>query len=209
MIHSTQGIILRTRPLTETSLIVHWLTADLGRVATVAKGARRPKSPFAGKLDFGYVAEFAFQRARRSDLHLLREVALRETHPQLRHQLAALAQAATAVDCLELATETETPLPEVHALFCGWLRWLAATTPDARSLAAFELKLLSVLGWRPPLERSPLRPGTRLVARSLCDEDWPQIAPLRLSHAQEIELRSWLDGLLLEHLGRLPRQTGP
>ena len=48
---SSHGIILRTRPLTETSLIVHWLTPELGRLATVAKGARRPKSPFAGKLD--------------------------------------------------------------------------------------------------------------------------------------------------------------
>ena len=37
----TSGIILRTRPLTETSLIVQWITPDLGRVATVAKGARR------------------------------------------------------------------------------------------------------------------------------------------------------------------------
>ena len=31
------GVILRVRPLTETSLIVHWLTPDLGRVATVAR----------------------------------------------------------------------------------------------------------------------------------------------------------------------------
>ena len=34
-------MILRTRPLTETSLIVHWLTRDFGRISTVAKGARR------------------------------------------------------------------------------------------------------------------------------------------------------------------------
>ena len=34
MIETTRGIILRTRPLTETSLIVHWLTPDLGRLAT-------------------------------------------------------------------------------------------------------------------------------------------------------------------------------
>ena len=74
------GVILRVRPLTETSLIVHWLTPDLGRVATVAKGARRPKSPFRGKLDLFYEADFSFQRSRRSELHNLREVVLRETH---------------------------------------------------------------------------------------------------------------------------------
>ena len=46
MTENATGIILRTRPLTETSLIVHWLTPELGRLATVAKGARRHKSLF-------------------------------------------------------------------------------------------------------------------------------------------------------------------
>ena len=82
MIESTHGIILRTRPLTETSLIVHWLTAESGRVATVAKGARRPKSPFAGKLDLFYVADFSFSRSRSSQLHTLREVKLHVRTPR-------------------------------------------------------------------------------------------------------------------------------
>src|SRR6185369_12632468 len=87
------GIILRTRPLTETSLIVNWLTPEFGRVSTAAKGARRPKSPFAGKLDLFYEADFSFSRSRRSDLHALREVNLRRTHAELRRELGALQQA--------------------------------------------------------------------------------------------------------------------
>jgi DNA repair protein RecO (recombination protein O) len=51
MIETATGLIFRTRSLTETSLIVQWLTPHLGRLATVAKGARRVKSPFHGKLD--------------------------------------------------------------------------------------------------------------------------------------------------------------
>ena len=77
----TTGLILRLFPLTETSLVVHWLSPDMGRIGTVAKGARRPKSAFQGKLDLFHVAEFSFQRSRRSDLHTLREVALTETFP--------------------------------------------------------------------------------------------------------------------------------
>src|SRR5471032_787550 len=96
MIESTRGIILRPRPLTETSLIVHWLTPDFGRIATVAKGARRAKSPFAGKLDLFYVADFSFTRSRSSQLHNLREVSLRETHGAIRQDMARLQQAAYA-----------------------------------------------------------------------------------------------------------------
>src|ERR1051325_7689890 len=93
---SSIGIVLRTRPFTETSLIVNWLTPELGRISTVAKGARRPKSPFLGKLDLFYVAEFSFARSRRSELHTLREVSLRETHVPLRRELGYVQQAAYA-----------------------------------------------------------------------------------------------------------------
>ena len=84
MTESASGIILRTRPLTETSLIVHWLSPNFGRIATVAKGARRPKSPYAGKLDLFYEADFSFSPSRTSELHTLREVRLRKTNSVLR-----------------------------------------------------------------------------------------------------------------------------
>src|SRR5262245_43511374 len=97
----TTGLILRVRPLPETSLIVHWLTQDFGRLATVAKGARRPKSPFRGKLDLYYEADLSFLRSRRSDLHTLREVVLRDPHEALRRELTYLRQAAYCAALIE------------------------------------------------------------------------------------------------------------
>src|SRR6185503_5936803 len=88
------GVILRTRQFTETSLIVNWLTPDLGRISTVAKGARRAKSPFRGKLDLFYECDFSFQRSRRSELHTLREVSVQDFHAPLRQQVNYLQQAA-------------------------------------------------------------------------------------------------------------------
>src|ERR1044071_9029692 len=109
MTESAHGIILRTRPLTETSLIIHWLTPQFGRISTVAKGARRPKSPFVGKLDLFYEADFSFARSRKSDLHVLREVNLRETNKFLRDDILKLRRAAYACGLIEQTTETETP----------------------------------------------------------------------------------------------------
>jgi DNA repair protein RecO (recombination protein O) len=130
---STTGLILRTRPLTETSLIVLWLTPDFGRLATVAKGARRPHSPFAGKLDLFYRADFSFSRSRRSELHTLREVSLRETHPALRQELGYLQQASYCSELVEQTTETETPLPAVFELMCGLLNHLTKHPSSLRS----------------------------------------------------------------------------
>ena len=109
MIESATGIILRTLPLTETSLIIHWLTSRLGRLATVAKGARRPNSPFAGKLDLFYEADFSLSRSRRGDLHILREVSLRVTHGALRESIAKVRQAAYAATFIVQTTEPENP----------------------------------------------------------------------------------------------------
>ena len=141
-IENANGIILRTRPLTETSVIVHWLTPDLGRVATVAKGARRPKSAFHGKLDLFYQCDFSFSRSARSELHTLREVVVRDTHEALRHELGWIQQAAYAAALIEQTTETESPVPEIFELFAGLLDHLPKQPPKPRTVFAFEFKLL-------------------------------------------------------------------
>jgi DNA repair protein RecO (recombination protein O) len=205
MIESNAGLVLRTRPLTETSLIVHWLTPGLGRVATVAKGARRPKSPFRGKLDLFYLADFSFSRSRRSELHTLREVSLRETHRGLREDLGRLQQAAYCTALVEQGTEAETPLPQVFELMLGLLQHLTAQPPQAQTVFAFELKLLTELGLTPDLEKSRLNPGTRELVKALAGGAWPVVGRLRATEGQEAELDHFLHGFLIYHLGRIPK----
>ena len=205
MIETAVGLVLRTRPLTETSLIVQWLTPDAGRLSTVAKGARRPKSPFRGKLDLFYVADFSFSRSRRSELHTLREVSLRETHSGLRKDLGLLQQASYCAALVEQATETDTPLHRVFEVMTGLLAHLPAQPPTAATIFSFELKLLTELGLKPDLDKSKLNPGTNALVRALADSDWPVIARLRPSTAQAAELDRFLRGFVMYHLGGIPR----
>jgi len=205
MSESASGIILRTRLLTETSLIVSWLTPNLGRVSTVAKGARRPKSPFLGKLDLFYEADFSFTRSRRSELHTLREVSLLETHSGLRREMNCLQQASYAAALIEQSTEKETPLGEIFELMRDFLRHLTQRPPLPRSLYAFELKLLNVLGLQPDLPGSRLTSGTRAIIAALLECDWPNLVQVRSTAAQAQELSQFLNGFLIYHLGRLPK----
>jgi DNA repair protein RecO (recombination protein O) len=205
MTESATGLILRTRPLTETSLIVHWLTPSLGRIATVAKGARRARSPFLGKLDLFYLADFSFSRSRSSDLHTLREVRLLNTAYVLREDLYRLRQAAYAAAFIEQATETETPLPGVFALVTGFLDCLCQHPPTPHLVFAFELKLLRELGLKPDPAKTRLTPGAKQIVRVLTQDDWPATLRLRLTRAQTGELRQFLHGHLIFHLDRLPR----
>ena len=205
MTESATGIILRSRPLTETSLILHWLTPELGRIATVAKGARRPKSPFLGKLDLFYLADFSFTRSRRSDLHALREVSLRETHGALRQDILKLRHAAYATAFIEQATETETPLPAIYELLREFLACLCQHKTAAQIVFAFEFKMLRELGLEPNLAETNLAAGTKKIARILAQDDWAAGLRLKLTDAQVVELRQFLHGFLMLHLGRLPK----
>lgn len=201
MIERAHGLIVRTRPFTETSLIVHWLTPEFGRIATVAKGARRPKSPFRGKLDLFYRADFTFTRSRRSELHTLREVGLLETLPALRRELEYLEQASHCATLIERTTETETPIPAIFELFSGFLGALTKHPAQAWSVFAFQLKLLNELGLAPDISETTLSPGAKAAARLLAGADWEQISRLKLSPAQQGELQRFLHGFLIYHVG--------
>ena len=208
MIQSAPGLILRTRLLTESSLIVNWLTPKFGRISTVAKGARRAKSPFLGKLDLFYEADLSFSRSRRSELHTLREICLRDTHPALRQDLGLLQQAAYGAALIEQTTETDTPLPEIFALFSGFLNSLSLQPPKPRTIFAFELKLLRLLGQHPDLGRSRLPPDARELVRALAQTDWKKLGELSATASQARAVNQFLHGFLIFHLGKIPKARG-
>src|SRR4051812_40652639 len=204
MDESTQGIVLRTYPLTETSLIVHWLTRDLGRIATVAKGARRPKSSFSGKLDLFHLCDLALTRSRRSELHTLKEVTLIDANTALRFDFDRLHKAVYAAALVEQATETDSPVPELFALLISFIQALAQNASSA-IVFGFELKLLWLLGMDPGAADTPLSPGAKKLIEFLCQSDWERLRTLRMSQPQANELRHFLGKFLVFHLGKAPR----
>jgi DNA repair protein RecO (recombination protein O) len=204
MVETAAGLVLRTWPLTETSLIVHWLTPELGRLATVAKGARRPKSPFRGKLDLFYLADLSFSRSQRSDLHNLREVSLRETYSALRRELGCVQQASYCAALIEQTTETETPLPTVFGLMKGLLDHLVSRPLEPQTIFAFELKLLNELGLQPDLGQSRLSAGSKEIVRVFEKGDWAAIGRVKPSAVQTAEIDGFLRDFLVFHLGKTP-----
>ena len=198
------GVVLRTRLLTDTSLIVHWLTDGLGRLTTVAKGARRDRSPFRGQLDIFYLADLSFARSRRSDLHILREVKLLETHPGLRRDLALLQQASYCALLIEQTTETEAPLGALFDQFTGLLLALPKQPALPQTMFAFEMKLLEGLGLKPNLAETKLSAGARQILERMAELEWDAVFRLRLSAAQAEEIRQFLHGFLIYHLGKIP-----
>ncbi len=143
---STQAIVIRLTRLTDTSLIVHWFTENHGLVKTVAKGARRPKSPFAGKLDLFFGGEISVAHARRGDLHQLREVFISHWREGLRRSYASTLLAAYFCQLLELAVEPEHPDAALHDLLQRALDHIEVSPASLRALRHFETELARLLG---------------------------------------------------------------
>lgn len=143
---STQATIIRLTCLTDSSLIVHWFTEEQGLVKTVAKGARRPKSPFAGQLDLFFGGEITFQRAKKGELHALREVRIQQWREGLRRNYGTTLFAAYCCQLLECAVEPEHPEPGLHDLLNRALDHADAVEPGMRALRHYERELARLLG---------------------------------------------------------------
>ncbi len=144
--HSTQATLIRLTRLTDTSLIVHWFTADHGLVKTVAKGARQPKSPFAGRLDLFFGGEITYQRAKHGELHSLREVSIDLWREGLRRNYTATLLAAYFCQLLDAVVEPEHPEPELHDLLVRALDHVDQAEPSLKALRHFERELVRLLG---------------------------------------------------------------
>ena len=122
MDEKSRGIVLRVRPLSDTSLIVNWITSTNGRLTTVAKGAKRPKSPHRGKLDLLFESDFTYRKNKRSNLHILREVYLKKTNTIVSSNIRSLSLLAYGTHFLEKATAPDHPMPGVYIIFSDLIK---------------------------------------------------------------------------------------
>ena len=141
-----EGIIIRLTKLTDSSLIVHWCTAEAGLIKTVAKGARRPKSSFAGVLDLFVEGHLEWVPSRKSELHTLREVVVRDYRTGLRERYANMVLAAYFCQLLEEVVEREHAEPELYDLLRRGLNHLAEEPATRKALLHYERELARLLG---------------------------------------------------------------
>ena len=151
MIEKTTAIVLRYAPSGETSRVVTWLTPSHGRVATILKGALRPKSWFLGQYDLFYTCELLYYHRLDRTLYLAKECAPLKLRAGLRHDWRAAALASYWSDLAGRVSPAQAPQ---RALF-NWLEQgldtLVTQGADLGLCAWQELQLLHGLGLAPRL----------------------------------------------------------
>ncbi len=144
-----EAILIQTHALSDTSLIAVWCTESHGIVRTAARGARRPKSAFHGKIDLFFSGEISWVMGK-SDLHPLRELQISNYREGLRRSYLTTLMASYFAKLIERFIEPGQPVPEIHDLLHRALTHLEKTEPSRKALIHFEREFARIEGcYRP------------------------------------------------------------
>jgi DNA repair protein RecO (recombination protein O) len=148
----TEAVVLRSMRYGEADRILHLYTPHRGRVGAIAKGVRRTRSRFGGRLEPFMRVDLVLHEGR-SELLTVTGAETVAAYPRLREDAAALDGAARACDAVSRLFEHAEPHPAVFHLLCNELA-LLEDDPGRATLAnqlAFRLKLLVAAGFAPQL----------------------------------------------------------
>lgn len=143
---SGKGTVIRLTKLTDSSLIVHWMTEEAGLIKTVAKGARRKNSGFAGRLDLFLEADIEWVRRKRAELHFLSEVSVTDYRESLRKSYRDSLVAGYFGQLLELVLESDHVESEIFDLLKRGLNHLCKEGASRRAMLHFEKEVARILG---------------------------------------------------------------
>ena len=147
---NVRGFIVARMPFGNTSLIIRCLCREAGRITLMAKGATRPKGPFAGMIDLFYLVDLQYQPTRTGEIHTLREIKLIEPHLGIRKSYANLIAAQYFAALIETVTESGTPVPGEYDLYAKALTYLCENNVTWKAVDRFEQRILALAGINRP-----------------------------------------------------------
>ena len=147
----TKGIVLRATATKEADYILNILTDSLGRIAVVARGARRKGSRIAAGSELLAFSELVLYQ--RGNWYYLDEASTISLFDGIRQDIELLSLASYFAEMTECVTAEDEPVPEILSLLLNSLYALdTLQKPQSIVKAAFELKLLALSGYEPLLD---------------------------------------------------------
>jgi DNA repair protein RecO (recombination protein O) len=148
----TEAVVLRSIRYGEADRIIHLYSATRGRIGAIAKGSRRPKSRFGGRLEPFFRLNLVLYEGR-GDLFTVTGASTVDGHGRLRGDGRALLAAGRACDAVLRLLDGEEANGAAYNLLCSYLALLDddAVAASVGPALAFRLKLALAAGFSPEL----------------------------------------------------------
>ncbi len=225
--------MLRARPLGEADRIIRLFTSERGKLDAVAKGVRRAKSHFAGRLEFGNECELQMHHGRSLDVIVNADIVRAPWERLVEPERFATAQ--LIAELVDAFCEPDLAVPDVYALLSGVLSAIAASETPRALVPRFSLRLLASLGIEPPVdacvlcgkgfegERAWVDPQAGGFICTSCREGWRDLIELDVDDLRNLaglrtprgagaaallarpRVATAIDEIIVHHLGRKPK----
>ena len=157
----TDAIVLRVVEFSETSCIVTLFTRTLGKISTIAKGARRKKSPFESALDLIAICRIVFLHKSSQSLDILTEAKLQRRFRSSAKDLDRFYAGLYLIELLNLMTDDADPHEDLFDEAVSAIGLIdnfedgktieVGQASIKHALIHFEIRLLDLLGHLPML----------------------------------------------------------
>jgi DNA repair protein RecO (recombination protein O) len=148
-LYRDDGVVLRTHKLGESDRIVVLMTAGRGKVRAVAKGVRKTKSRFGGRLEPPSHVSLLLYEGR--ELDIVSQAESIDHFRPIREDLGRMTEALAMVEAVDQVAQEAEANPALHRMLVGALRTLA-DRPAPLLLAGFHWKLLGLEGVSPMVD---------------------------------------------------------
>lgn len=147
LIQKSKAVVLKTVNFKESSLIVTLFTRLHGKIAVIAKGARRPKNKFAAFLVPGQVLEVVYYMKSSRSVQTLSEVSYSLKLDQLRYDVEKMAIATITMELVShLVHENEVNKP-VFDFLLTFLPWVNAREEVSKIIFPYvQIRLAQLIG---------------------------------------------------------------
>ena len=147
-LYKDEGIVLKTIKLGEADRIVTVFTRSHGKVRAVAKGVRKTKSRFGGRLEPFTHVQLMIYKGR--NLDTITSADILRSFDEVRTDYQCLTAAAAFAEAVEKITPEREEAPSIYALLLAGLEALGSGSCGS-IVPAFLVKLLSISGYNPSL----------------------------------------------------------
>jgi len=213
-VRQTLAVVLQVMDHGDADKIVTCYSQELGKLAAIAKGAKRSKKRFVNKLEPFSLLDLSYEESRTSSLMRLDQAELISAFPTLRREYNRYTAASLLCEQMLQWTREHDADPDLFTLLRWALTCLEQGQPPFATVILFEIRMLDLLGYKPNLSGclrcGQLAPARRpyhfstsrsgLICKTCNRETEHGQVPVSLETAKLLHAAQQLDGNKLDRL---------